>query len=71
MTRRWTTVWELTVRAGVGWAEEGRGRKNCDNCNRLTIKKLLKIKKQKKSGRFNWTHFRKISLTIERRMGGL
>ena len=23
----WTTVWELTVGAGVGWTEEGKGGK--------------------------------------------
>ena len=23
----WTTEWELTVGVGVGWAEEGKGRK--------------------------------------------
>ena len=23
----WTTVWELTVGVGVGWAEEGKGGK--------------------------------------------
>lgn len=53
-----------------GWAEEGRGRKNCDNCSRLTIK-IINNKKPQKSGRFNWTHFRKFALTVKRRMGRL
>ena len=29
----WTTVWGLTVGAGVGWAEEGQMGKNWKNCN--------------------------------------
>ena len=43
----WTTVWELTVGAGVGIAGGGQRGKNWDNYNRITIKKLKRIGKNK------------------------
>ena len=39
----WTTVWELTVGMGGGMGGGGQRRKNWDNCNRITIKMILKI----------------------------
>ena len=40
----WTTVWELIVGAGGEMSEGGQRGKNWDNCNRMTIKMILKIK---------------------------
>ena len=36
----WTTLWELTVRAGGGMGGGGQRGKNWDNCIRITIKTL-------------------------------
>ena len=39
----WTTVWRLTVGEGGRLAEESKGGKTgWDNCNRTTIKYLIK-----------------------------
>ena len=40
----WTTVWELTAGAGAGMGGGGQRGENWDNCNRMTIKMILKIK---------------------------
>ena len=42
----WTTVWELIVGAGGEMSEGGQRGKNWDNCNRMTIKMILKIEKK-------------------------
>ena len=39
----WTTVWELTVGAGVEMGGGGQRGENCDNCNR--VNKNLEKKK--------------------------
>ena len=37
----WTTVWRLTVGMEYGLGREGQRGKNWEDCNRMTIKKIL------------------------------
>ena len=41
----WTTGWGLTVGEGIGLGGGGQWGKNWDNCNRTTIKYLIKIER--------------------------
>ena len=38
----WTPVWELTVGVGVGMRRGQQKGENWENCNRITIKMILK-----------------------------
>ena len=45
--RTWTTVWGLTVGVGGGLGRREQRGGNCDNSNRITIKKNLNVETEK------------------------